>query len=148
MPERAVSIRQRRRVAERAGRRCEYCLSPADYAPDPFVVEHIVPRVRGGQTHLSNLAYSCQGCNNHKYTHTEAVDPVSGETMPLYHPRQDPWWVHFTWSEDRTRIVGLTPIGRAAIERLQLNRTTVVNLRRLLHAVGLHPPPESSKQTS
>jgi hypothetical protein len=136
----SISTRQRRQVAERAGRRCEYCLSPADYAPNPFAVEHIMPRVRGGKSQLSNLAYSCQACNNHKYIHTEALDPVSGETVPLYDPRRHHWRDHFTWNEDSVRIVGLTPIGRAAIDRLRLNRPSVVNLRRLLLAFGLHPP--------
>jgi hypothetical protein len=143
MFERSISPRQCRQVAERAGRRCEYCLSPAGYAPDSFAVEHIVPRVRRGRTVLSNLAYSCQGCNNHKYTHTDAFDPVSGERVGLYHPRRHRWRKHFTWSEDFTRIVGLTPMGRATIERLQLNRASVVNLRRLLRAVGEHPPLET-----
>jgi hypothetical protein len=140
MRRRSRSTRQREQVAERAGRRCEYCLSPADYAPDVFVVEHILPHIRGGVTRLSNLAYSCQACNNHKYTHTEAVDPVSGETVSLYDPRHHPWREHFTWSEDSLRMVGLTSVGRATIEKLRLNRTGVVNLRRLLQGVGLHPP--------
>jgi 5-methylcytosine-specific restriction endonuclease McrA len=143
MPEGSISTRLRRQVAERARRRCEYCLSPADYAPDPFSVDDIVPRVRGGNSRLSNLAYSCQACNNHKYISTTALDPVSGETVPLYNPRHHLWRDHFTWSEDSVRLVGLTPIGRAAIDRLRLNRPSVVNLRRLLLAVGQHPPREA-----
>jgi hypothetical protein len=143
MRERSISARQRLQVAERAGRRCEYCLSPADYAPDPFAVEHIVPRVRGGESRLSNLAYSCQACNNHKYIHTEALDPVSGVAVPLYDPRRHRWEEHFTWSDDAVRLVGLTPIGRATIDRLRLNRASVVNLRRLLRTVGQHPPRET-----
>jgi len=39
-------------------------------------------------------------------------------------------------------MVGTTPTGRATIEALQLNRGGVVNLRRLLYAVGEHPPKE------
>jgi len=46
------------------------------------------------------------------------------------------------WSDDFTLIVGLTGTGRATVEALQMNRPGVVNLRRLLHAAGLHPPPE------
>jgi hypothetical protein len=34
----------------------------------------------------------------------------------------------------------LTPIGRATIVRLALNREGVGNLRELLHSVGPHPP--------
>lgn len=43
------------------------------------------------------------------------------------------------WSDDETLIIGLTPIGRATIVKLELNREGVVNLRELLHAIGKHP---------
>ena len=85
MPDRRPSGRQKRAVAERAGGRCEYCCSPAapgarsSLSPDPFAVEHIQPLAEGGPTHLSNLAYSCQGCNNSKYAHTTGLDPTTGE---------------------------------------------------------------------
>jgi hypothetical protein len=141
MPERRLSARQRQAVEERAGGRCEYCHSPASYAPDSFAVEHIRPRSAGGGQQLSNLAFSCQGCNNRKYTSTEAIDPASGERAPLYNPRTHRWEEHFVWTEAFTLLVGLTPIGRATIQKLDLNRPNVVNLRRLLHAVGQHPPP-------
>jgi hypothetical protein len=39
-------------------------------------------------------------------------------------------------------IIGLTPTGRATIEALHLNRANVVNLRRVLYALGEHPPAE------
>src|SRR5947208_17182362 len=55
MPERATTTRERRLVVERAGGRCEYCLSPAAYSPDPFAIEHIVPRSRGGSHRPFNL---------------------------------------------------------------------------------------------
>jgi hypothetical protein len=142
MPERRPTARERQFVEERAGGRCEYCLSPVAYSPDPFAVEHIVPRSRGGSHRPANLAFSCQGCNSYKYTSTEAVDPASGERVSLYHPRRDNWREHFAWNEDFTQIVGLTPIGRATIARLDLNRPHVMNLRRLLVAVTQHPPKE------
>jgi hypothetical protein len=37
----------------------------------------------------------------------------------------------------------MTPIGRAPVEALHLNRPGLVNLRRILHAAGEHPPPET-----
>jgi hypothetical protein len=143
MPERAPTARERQIVEERAGGRCEYCLSPVAYSPDPFAVEHIVPRSRGGSHRPANLAFSCQGCNSYKYTRIEAVDPASGERVPLYHPRRDHWREHFAWNEDFTQMVGLTSIGRATIARLDLNRPHVMNLRRLLVAVAQHPPKET-----
>ncbi len=131
---------QRRSVFERADGCCEYCLSQVNYSPSPFAAEHILPRHRGGTNRLDNLALSCQGCNNHKFTATEALDPSSGFVVLLYHPRQDNWNEHFGWSEDFLTIVGRTPIGRATVERLQLNRASVVNLRRVLRLDGKHPP--------
>ncbi len=42
--------------------------------------------------------------------------------------------------EKYTTIIGLTPIGRATVVTLQLNRSALINLRRVLYAVGEHPP--------
>mgnify|MGYP001614124345 CR=1 FL=1 len=140
MPEGKITEEQKRAVAERAKECCEYCRCQARFSPDSFSVEHITPRSRGGTSELSNLALSCQGCNNRKYTSAEAIDPVTGETVPLYHPRQQPWTDHFTWNQDYTLILGLTPTGRATIEKLQLNRAGIINLRRVLRTFGEHPP--------
>jgi len=92
---------------------------------------------------LDNLALACQGCNNHKYTKTEGYDPVTGDMVPLYHPRRQRWRDHFAWNEDFTLIIGLTPTGRATVETLWLNREGLVNLRRILYALGEHPPVET-----
>lgn len=135
-----VSEQLRARVAARAGDRCEYCLSPARYATQRLSVEHASPRVKGGTNAFENLALSCQGCNNHKYNHTEAPDPVSGKLVPLYNPRQHHWAEHFAWSADTLLIIGTSPTGRATVEALLLNRPGVVNLRRLLIAFHEHPP--------
>jgi hypothetical protein len=106
----------------------------------PFSVEHIIPLDRGGKNESDNLALACQGCNNHKYNKTEAYDPVSHQLVPLYHPRQHNWQEHFNWNYDYSLLIGLTPIGRATIEALHVNREGVINLRRLLYAAQQHPP--------
>jgi hypothetical protein len=54
-----------------------------------------------------------------------------------------PWSEHFAWNEDYSRVIGLTPTGRATVETLHLNRQGVVNLRRVLFLVGMHPPEET-----
>jgi hypothetical protein len=131
---------QKTAVAARAQWCCEYCRSQARYCPDPFVIEHVVPRSRGGSDDAMNLALACHGCNGHKYTSTGAPDPLHGRMAPLFHPRRDNWTEHFIWSEDRTRIVGLTPTGRATAEKLRLNRAELINLRRALTALDEHPP--------
>jgi len=146
MPDKRVGTRRKLAIAERAGGRCEDCRSPADFSPDPFSTEHIRPRIAGGTHHPSNLAYSCLGCNNLKYTATEAVDPATGETAPLYRPRRPRWDDHFSWSEDLTEIIGVTSTGRATVVRLQLNRPGVVNLRRVLLPAGKHPPSEPTEE--
>jgi hypothetical protein len=135
-----VSEELRALVVERARDRCEYCLSPANYATQRFSIEHVMPRAKGGQNSFENLALACQGCNNHKYNRVEAPDPVSGASSPLYHPRRDRWSDHFAWSADALVMVGLTPTGRATVAALFLNRAGVVNLRRLLLVVDAHPP--------
>jgi hypothetical protein len=140
MSEGYITGEQKRAVADRAKGGCEYCWSQALFSPDPFSVEHIVPRSRGGTSELSNLALSCQGCNNRKYTSIEALDRVTGELVPLYHPRLQPWSDHFTWNQNYLLLLGLSPTGRATVEKLQLNRAGVINLRRILRAFGEHPP--------
>ncbi len=145
MPESRVTAQQKKVVAERANGCCEYCRSQVRFAIQPFSIEHIIPRSAGGETVLDNLALSCQGCNNHKYNKIEGRDPVSGELVPLYHPRKQRGSEHFAWNGEFTRIIGLTPTGRSTVEVLQLNREGVVNLRRVLYAMGEHPPVESNE---
>ncbi len=130
----------RRSVLERARHCCEYCLTQAAYSSDPLSAEHIRPRSAGGSDEVDNLAASCQGCNNFKFTSTTAIDPVTGETVPLFHPRVQNWTDHFAWSGNCEIVIGLTPVGRATVERLKLNRPGVVNLRLVLTAIGRHPP--------
>ncbi len=143
MADQRVTAEQRRAVAERAQGCCEYCRSQARFGIQSFAVEHIIPRSQGGETALENLALSCQGCNNHKYAKMQARDPVTGEVVPLYHPRRQHWRDHFAWSADFTLIIGLTPTGRATVEAWQMNRETVINLRRILYVLREHPPAES-----
>ena len=140
MHERRVPAHLKRSVVERARGCCEYCRSQARFAIQSFSIEHILPKSQGGKTLLDNLALACQGCNNYKYNKTEVLDPLSGESVPLYHPRKHRWRDHFSWNDDFTLVVGLTTIGRATVETLQLNREGLVNLRRVLYLMGEHPP--------
>lgn len=96
----------------------------------------------GAAVDPDNLALACQGCNNHKYTKSQGLDPATGSVVPLFHPRRQRWRDHFIWSADFTEALGITPTGRATVDALRLNREGLVNLRRLLYAAGEHPPPE------
>ena len=71
---------------------------------------------------------------------TEAVDPETGISVPLFNPRTQIWAEHFSWSEDGTSIIGQTPTGRATIVALSLNRELRVRARALWVEVGWHPP--------
>ena len=131
-------------VQSRASNRCEYCRCPATHTTDVFEVEHIHPEARGGTDDLENLAFSCSGCNTFKQAAVIATDPSTSQDAPLFHPRQQNWADHFEWDSSQTVVVGRTPTGRATVERLRINREAVVNLRRVLLSVGLHPPTEQN----
>ncbi|MBI5914318.1 MAG: HNH endonuclease [Bacteroidetes bacterium] len=126
-------------VVSRANRLCEYCKHPLDYSHTSFVLEHIFPIAKGGRHELDNLALACDGCNSKKWMHTQNRDPLTGIIVPLFHPRDDDWDEHFFWSEDLSTIQGSTPIGRATVELLMMNRDGIVNLRKMLIATGTHP---------
>lgn len=139
----AVSRELRREVGARAGTRCEYCLLPAHIQSGSFPVDHILPHSRGGETELGNLALACPQCNEQKWAHVDGVDPVSGQTVSLFNPRDDRWGDHFRWSADEPMVFeGRTLRGRATIERLQMNHPEMVALRRFLANAGIafEPP--------
>lgn len=132
------SVEIKRLVRERAQHVCEYCRCLAAFSPDPFVIEHIIPLSRKGTNETGNLAFACSGCNNFKLTAVTAYDSVSRKRVRLFNPRRDDWSEHFAWAdENHSIIVGVTPIGRATVNRLKLNREGVVNLRSALHQLGL-----------
>ena len=141
-----ITPKLRGAVKQRAQNCCEYCCSQARFSMQPFAVEHVVPKSKGGKTAPENLAWSCQGCNNHKYNKTEAFDLISGEMVPLYNPRKQRWRTHFTWNYGCSLLVGLTAAGRATIEALYLNRKELVELRQVLYSVEKHPPKKFSKR--
>jgi hypothetical protein len=139
MPEQRVTTAQRRTIFARAKGCCEYCQSQARFSTQSFAAEHIIPRFAGGETSEDNLALACLGCNGHKHTKTHALDPETEREVPLFHPRRQIWSDHFAWNDDFTQIVGQSPVGRATAQALKLNRPELVNLRRVLRAVGEHP---------
>jgi hypothetical protein len=129
----------RQLVTARAHERCEYGQSPEAYATERFSIEHIQPRTLQGLSVPTNLALACQGCNGYKSVQTTGIDPETGETVALFHPRRHVWREHLTWSEDGLRIVRLTPTGRATVALLRIKRQPLINLRRALMAISAHP---------
>jgi hypothetical protein len=135
-------------VRHRAQALCEYCHTAEQWQYVPFTVDHIMPLAQGGITALENLALACFHCNRRKSTQMVAHDPQSGVVAPLFHPRQHVWRDHFVWSADGLLLLGLTPIGRATIAALALNRERVVAIRAADVVVGRHPPIGDPQQSS
>jgi hypothetical protein len=134
------SEEQRHRIRARAGDRCEYCLSPQHLVYGTLHIEHIQPSSSDGSDGDENLCLACSLCNGFKATQTHAIDPVTGTTVHLYNPRIHQWLHHFAWSDDGTRVVGISPCGRATVLALKLNNLTSITVRREWVSVGWHPP--------
>lgn len=132
----------RERVANQARHRCGYCLTAEAVVGMAMEVDHLVPEARGGPTAEANLWLACPACNAAKGDRTTALDPVTGEIVPLFNPRRDRWSEHLIWTEDGVTVAGRTPIGRATVLALRMNRPLVVRARRLWVRIGLHPPGE------
>jgi HNH endonuclease len=125
-------------VVRRAGNCCEYCQLPAQLQIGAFEVDHILPRSRGGQTDLANLALACPHCNARKWAYIDGEDPISGQAVALFNPRMQEWADHFQWSEHRSfEIEGITAHGRATVVRLHMNHPGLISIRRLLAELGL-----------
>ena len=140
MHRKKISRKTRELVDLRAKNRCEYCQWWSDFSVDRFCIEYIVPISKDGSDELHNLAYSCGYCNTNKADETEAIDPVSGETVQIFHPRSNKWSVHFSWSDDFLTVIGKTKKGRATIVLLDINQQPLQNLRKIFRNIGMHPP--------
>jgi len=127
-------------VRQRAAGRCEYCQTSEWLSGLPGEVDHILPRALGGPTTADNLCLACSSCNGYKQARHCGIDRETGQEQPLFHPRQQVWREHFAWNQDATRVVGLTPCGRATIEALHLNHPLIVVARSIWVRAGLHPP--------
>ena len=94
-------------VRQRAGNRCGYCgiLQEQMFAA-AFHVDHIIPKQHGDSDAPSNLALARYHCNFRKGPNLSGIDPDTGTLVPLFHPRQERWDVHFALRE--TLIVRLT----------------------------------------
>lgn len=135
-----IPLQIRQQVEEDAHQRCGYCLTPRVFTAKLLHIEHIIPIAAGGSSEIENLWLACDLCNSRKGTRTHASDPLTNFTVPLFHPRRQSWYEHFTWSKDGTRILGLTPTGRATVHTLKLNDPFLMEARRWWVTAGWHPP--------
>lgn len=116
----AVSADVRRVVAARDGNRCAYCRTSEENCGLAMHLDHIVPEVAGGEDEEENLCLACFSCNVNKGAQQRALDPETGEDVPLFHPVRQRWAEHFGWSQAGTRIFGKTPVGRATVSGLEV----------------------------
>ncbi|HUY35135.1 MAG TPA: HNH endonuclease signature motif containing protein [Pirellulales bacterium] len=122
----------------RAASLCEYCLMPQSFADAGHEVDHVIAEKHRGATTPENLALACFHCNNHKGPNIAGVDPETGQVIRLYHPRQDRWSEHFIWQGPVLK--GITPIGRATVEVLEINLRHRLIHRQALIDEGVFPP--------
>jgi len=127
-----------RAVRSRASARCQYCLMHESLQGATFHIEHVIPQSKGGRSELENLALACPGCNLHKASRIIAIDPATGEDVTLFHPIRQPWSQHFRLKD--YRIEGMTAVGRATVEALNLNHSRRQRIREVEEAFGLYPP--------
>jgi HNH endonuclease len=137
-----ISESLKAQIREQAGNRCGYCRSLQKYVWGTLEIEHMTPKSKGGNSEEENLWLACRPCNGYKSDQTHGVDPVSGQAIALFNPRQQKWTEHFSWSDDGAYILGLTACGRATVNALQMNNTAAVAVRRSWVSVGWHPPQE------
>ena len=127
-----------RAVRIRAGARCQHCLMHESLQGATFHLEHVIPQYHGGRSDLENLALACPGCNLRKGSRTAAIDPSTGEAVQLFHPIRQLWPEHFQFMDYQVR--GLTAIGRATVDALNLNHPRRQRIRDVEEAFGLYPP--------
>jgi hypothetical protein len=126
-------------VRARAGGLCEYCHAAERHYIERFQIDHVVARQHGGPTVSDNLALCCLPCNLKKGPNIGSIDPATGMRVDLFNPRQDAWNDHFEWHG--ALLVARTPVGRATLNLLELNRATDVHVRQALLVEGEFPPP-------
>lgn len=136
-----IPSRIRRQVENDASYRCSYCRSPMAVGI-PMLVDHIIPLVLGGDNNITNLCLCCYRCNEFKNDAVTSIDLLTGDKVPLYHPRNQLWHEHFAWSDDSLSIIGRSQNGRATIDLLRVNNDWLARARRLWILAGVHPPIE------
>ena len=130
----------RREVSRRSHGLCEYCHTTEQWQYVRFTIDHVIPLSNGGSHGIENLAYACFPCNRYKSNRSTGIDPASGNIDKIFNPRQQNWAEYFVWSNDGSKIFGLTSIGRTTVSQLKLNRPRIIDIRLADVGVGRHPP--------
>jgi hypothetical protein len=135
-----IPVELQRQIRRRFADCCAYCQTAEALTATTFEFEHIIPRSAGGETVFDNLCLACPTCNRYKATRQTVPDPLTGESVALFHPHLQVWEEHFAWNEEATELIGLTAVGRATISALKMNRSQLIRVRQMWVKMGEHPP--------
>ena len=111
--------------------RCAYCLIP-EHWEEAFELDHFRPRPLFGDlvNNFHNLYYACRKCNGYKHDHwpSEKERALGYGFVDLC---CDDVQGHFALMSDGS-LKGLTPSAEWTIDRIRLNRSHLVTMRRFL----------------
>ncbi|WP_035991647.1 HNH endonuclease [Leptolyngbya sp. KIOST-1] len=114
--------------------RCCYCKTSEALSGIRMAFDHIHPRSKGGETCFENVCLACRSCNEFKANSTTGQDLLTQQIEPLFNPRLQDWHQHFAWSDDGTRVEGVT--ARAPVLALQMNNAAILAARKRWVSVG------------
>ena len=86
LPQEGVKL-NRRNIYARDGNRCQYCGRP--FSTRELTLDHVVPRVQGGENSWTNLVCACVKCNARKGGRTPAQAGMKLTRAPRQ-PRRNP----------------------------------------------------------
>jgi hypothetical protein len=129
----------RRAIRRGARGMCEYCRYPDHVGYAPFHCDHHTAKRLGGKSTEQNLVWSCPYCNGSKGGASGGIDPHTRRETPLFNPRVHRWLDHFEWQSNGLLIRGITPIGRATVSKLRMNRPLAIQAREFLLLLEEHP---------
>lgn len=135
-----LSVSLKAQIAATDKGRCCYCQTSELISGLAMTYDHILPRALGGENTFENVCLACPRCNECKSDRLAVLDPVSGQEVPLFHPRQECWSEHFAWSADGMLLEGLSAVGRATVAALRMNQAVIVKARERWVMSGWHPP--------
>lgn len=134
---RAIPLSAKRKVANRANFRCEYCLLAERVSFYSFHIEHIRSIKHGGTGELDNLAYCCPECNYSKGSDVGTFGHDEETLIRFFNPRIDRWEEHFELNDSVIR--GKTGIGEATARIFKFNEVERLIFRQQLTEMNLYP---------
>jgi len=118
-----IRARARRIVRAVYAFRCGYCGVTEAQVGSELTFDHFRPQSRGGPDDVANLVYACHACNEFKGEYWAESDDTR-----LLHPLTDDLTQHIV-EEKNSTLRPLTALGQVYLDRLQLNRSALVENR-------------------